>query len=247
MNYELLLFVSAFLFELEKALNLEKNIFKDVCFQSDEANTDRESKLVIKQYILENLTELKEINSISIESENVEIHLGKILNVYLQDEISDEVKNMLLNKAKEHNRVYKNPDLLLEIMLDEKNYYQPIEVKSTKDNNILGSSVQQALPNDPVVFIKHNNNEIEITTGLYVNAITGTMQFPDRSPRPQVGYSTLKTWNEKNRTVENGCLSFDIDENREEKEQLFIDWQNVLRDRWINILFNLIYIFFFLN
>lgn len=56
MNYELLLFVSAFLFELEKALNLEKDIFKGVCFQSDEANIDKESKLVIKQYILKNLT-----------------------------------------------------------------------------------------------------------------------------------------------------------------------------------------------
>lgn len=143
---------------------------------------------------------------------------------------------MLLNKAKEHNRVYKNPDLLLKIILDEKVYYQPMEVKSTKDNKIPGSSVQQALPNDPVVFIKHTNNDIEITTGLYVNAITGTMQFPDRSPRPQVGYSTLKTWNEKNRMVENGCLFFENDDDREEREQLFIDWQNVLSDRWINVL-----------
>ena len=51
--------------------------------------------------------------------------------------------------------------------------------------------MQQINPYEWVIFIKQGK-PIEITTGFYLNSITEKVQFPDRSPRPQVSFNTLK-------------------------------------------------------
>ena len=64
------------------------------------------------------------------------------------------------------------------------------------------------------------------------------MQFPDRSPRPQVSFKELKEWNNNFRNFEEGRLIYNTDQNDNSKSQLLDDWQKVLTDRWIDMLFN---------
>lgn len=236
MSEELVFYIYAFMYELEEQLNLNSNLFENVSFQSDEANTDKELKIVIKNFILSNLTSLKKIKSINSNSNTVHVINARIKDVLCSDEISGPIKLYLESKSRTRGRVYKSPDLLLVIEFNDIDYYQAVEVKSTKDDKIPGSSVQQANPEDPVVFVRHKNGMIEVSTGLYMNAITDTMQFPDRSPRPQVGYKNLKDWNNNFRFISDDLLEFRYDENRANKTRLFDDWQQVLCDRWIAML-----------
>lgn len=116
--------------------------------------------------------------------------------------------------------------------------YETVELKSTKTNDIPGSSIQQVVPNEWVIFIKHTEKDIEITTGQYLHSINSKMQFPDRSPRPQVSFKELKEWNNNFRNYEEGRLIYNTDQNDNSKSQLLDDWQKVLTDRWIDMLFN---------
>ena len=119
----------------------------------------------------------------------------------------------------------------------DKEYRISVEVKSTKNDKIPGSSIQQIDVNDWVIFLKHNDKHIiEFVTGKYIDSISGTMQFPDRSPRPQVSYNILKKWNKENRSFENGILSFADDEDKNDKLQLIDDWQMLLSKRWLEVL-----------
>ena len=62
------------------------------------------------------------------------------------------------------------------------------------------------------------------------------MQFPDRSPRPQVSYNILKNWNNEYRNFHNGVLSFEEDEKENDKMQVIDDWQMLLSNRWMETL-----------
>lgn len=116
-------------------------------------------------------------------------------------------------------------------------FYETIELKSTKQDSIPGSSVQQIIPNEWVIFIKHTPNSIDVVTGKYINSVNSKMQFPDRSPRPQVSFKELKNWNKTHRALTENTLSYLIDEESNEKFELISDWQKVLSDRWIEMLF----------
>lgn len=64
------------------------------------------------------------------------------------------------------------------------------------------------------------------------------MQFPDRSPRPQVSFQEMKKWNAQNRVLSYQSLIYKKDLEENTKYELIDDWQNVLAQRWIDILFN---------
>ena len=64
------------------------------------------------------------------------------------------------------------------------------------------------------------------------------MQFPDRSPRPQVSFKELLSWNSLHRTIENSKLIYTLDDSLTNKLALLDDWQGVLSKRWIDILLN---------
>lgn len=64
------------------------------------------------------------------------------------------------------------------------------------------------------------------------------MQFPDRSPRPQVSFNELSQWNKCKRILEKNTLIYKNDVNRPLKTALIEDWQNVLSERWVNMLFS---------
>jgi hypothetical protein len=64
------------------------------------------------------------------------------------------------------------------------------------------------------------------------------MQFPDRSPRPQVSFKELVEWNRINRLLSYTSLIYNKSEDEQVKYDLIDDWQGVLSNRWIDMLFN---------
>lgn len=239
-------FMFAYMYELELALNTQKTALAQVSFQSDEANTDRPLKLFLKDFIEKNFNSLPHSKSnykfnIPLNNSCTELNYSdfsdiKIVHVLLPDELSTELKSEI---AENKSSVYTNPDLLLKLTDGVNTTHISIELKSTKNNSIPGSSVQQIVPTEWVIFIKHSNNTIDITTGQYIHSINSKLQFPDRSPRPQVAFNELSQWNTSNRIIDNNTLNYNYnscDENL--KYTLISDWQSYLADRWIDVLFS---------
>lgn len=230
-----------YMYELELWLNKHKKDLMKISFQSDEANTDRPLKEFLKQAIenyCRSITTLKYISDIKINNEtfsiNDNVRNASVNRVLLQDDITPQIKNLLQVRK---NAVFTKPDLCLEIIIEGNIQYETIELKSTKDNSIPGSSVQQITPEEWVIFVKHNNGNIEVTTGQYFYAINSKMQFPDRSPRPQVSFSELQKWNDQYRCKTGNIITYTSMGDEMEKYGLLTDWQGVLAKRWTEIVF----------
>ncbi|MBQ2774455.1 MAG: hypothetical protein IJF40_01010 [Clostridia bacterium] len=234
-------YMSIYMFELERFLLTKKDVLKAVAYQSDEANTDRPLKELLKQLIETEFNQLPNdsaIEFLKINNEEYDIlHLKDIIikRVLLPEDITQEIKAII---AATKNSVYTNPDICFELIINNELFYEPVELKSTKQNSIPGSSVQQINPNEWVIFIKHSNKIVDIATGQYLHAINTKMQFPDRSPRPQVSFDELKKWNVEKRLVNGDKLLFATDSEEDIKKSLIKDWQRVLSQRWIDVLFN---------
>ena len=237
------IFMYIYMYELEKFLIKNKSKIKNVSFQSDEANTDRQLKEFLKEIIENNFNKIpnnSRIDVVDIENKgsfnNDIIKKIYIDEVLLPEEITLDIKEIL---QKDKNSVYTNPDLCFKIISNNKIFYKTIELKSTKNNSIPGSSIQQINPAEWVIFIKHTNSDIEITTGQYINAINSKMEFPDRSPRPQVSFKELQNWNNSNRVLNDTILTYHSDSKKQlVKSKLINDWQKVLVDKWIDVLFD---------
>ena len=239
---ELNAFLLIYFLELEIFVNSNTEELKVIKFQSEEANTDEFIKKHFKNLILNRNdisdTAIKEVNTSNstghhkIEVKN--LFKFKITAVYIPEELSAEQKS---NIAKSKKSVYTNPDLLLKIEDGENIYFESLELKSTKNNNIPGSSVQQVSPLEWVIFIKRGEKKIEVSTGHYINSITEKLPFPDRSPRPQVGFNTLLEWNERNRVLQDGILTIiDNPEITLQKIKLLQNWQDFLATEWLTII-----------
>lgn len=233
-------FMCIFMYKLEEDLNNHKDELKAVSFQSDEANTDRPLKEYLKKHIEEAFSSIPantDITSLTFEGATTTdlqtIMQIKVTRVLLPEDISDELKETI--KASKTS-VYTNPDLYLELQLGADTHYESIELKSTKNDSIPGSSIQQIVPEEWVIFIKHTGKNISVSTGQYIHAINSKMQFPDRSPRPQVSFKAMTDWNKDNRTLSSNSLFYAKDDDDNNKRDLISDWQNVLSDRWINVL-----------
>lgn len=234
-------FLHIYFFLLEEDLNTSSGGLEKVKFQSEEANTDEFVKLFFKEYISRNNKIPKNnINELVVKSKEStssvpinDLSSLEIINVFIPEEL-DETKRDSIAKSK--TSVYTNPDLYLEISDSVNTHFESIELKSTKNNNIPGSSVQQVTPFEWVIFVKHGDGKAIVTTGHYINSITEKLPFPDRSPRPQIGFKTLVDWNKENRTVAEKSLSFYIDEEvKLSKIKLLDDWQDFLADEWLSI------------
>lgn len=69
-----------------------------------------------------------------------------------------------------------------------------------------------------------------------MNSITEKIQFPDRSPRPQVSFKTLKNWNKKNFISKNNSLIFKITQSEwDNKNQLIRNWKITLVEQWLKV------------
>ena len=230
------------MYKLEEDLTNHKDDLIEVSFQSDEANTDRPLKEYLKKHIEESFSSIPEDTDITFLcfegatfTDMLAIKQIRVNRVLLPEDISDELKEAI--KASKSS-VYTNPDLYLELKLGNELSYESIELKSTKNDSIPGSSIQQIVPEEWVIFIKHTGKNISISTGQYIHAINSKMQFPDRSPRPQVSFKAMFTWNKDNRIVKSNTLCYEKDDDDNNKRALISDWQDVLSQRWIDILFN---------
>lgn len=241
-------FMHIFMYVLEKTLDTHEAELRKITFQSDEANTDRPLKEFVKEIILKELRQIPE--------EYLEYHLClsdrthgseeripfsdfenvQVSKVYLPDEIDEAVRKIVTGTR--HDAVWTNPDLLLEIYFNGERVYQTIELKSTKNDAIPGSSVQQVNPHEWVIFVRHKENSVRVATGQYIHTVDSKIQFPDRSPRPQVSFLELKKWNNRNRKNENRVLSYIKDDSDDRKYNLLSDWQGVLSNRWVEMIFD---------
>ncbi|AJA46692.1 hypothetical protein CPAST_c05920 [Clostridium pasteurianum DSM 525 = ATCC 6013] len=239
-------FMFAYMYELELSLNDSKTSLLDVSFQSDEANTDRPLKVFIKEFIENSFNKLPQSKletqlNLNLSSYKENFHYKyfsniSITKVFLPDELSIEHKEQI---AENKSSVYTNPDLFFKISDGTNTTYRSIELKSTKNNAIPGSSIQQIDADEWVIFVKHNKNSIELTTGQYIHSINSKLQFPDRSPRPQVAFNELTSWNNTNRISNDNLLVYSINSDDEKlKYDLISDWQYYLADRWIEVLFS---------
>lgn len=235
-------FLWLYFYLLENELNHTKNDLEKIKFQSEEANTDEYLKKYFQAYILENnRIQQTDIQSLLVKMDNQEfvietkkLETFQIQNVYLPEELTDEQKSEI---SKSKPSVYTSPDLYLEITNGQNIFFESLELKSTKTNNIPGSSVQQVSPFEWVIFVKRNSQNVTVTTGFYIHSITEKLPFPDRSPRPQVGFKTLSDWNKKCRKVQQNQLL--IEDNLElnaEKIKLLTDWQDHLTSEWLKII-----------
>ncbi len=245
-------FMFPFMCELEQELRSRKNELISISFHSDEANTDRSLKEYLKEFIQTKFNKLPEQNVNKkfhinyIHSEKLSFTFSYsyfkdifIRKVYLPEEITDTIKE----QVRKQDSIYTNPDLLLEVTNGGQIFYIPVELKSTKTNVIPGSSVQQVIPTEWVIFIKHTKTDVFVTTGQYIYSINSTMQFPDRSPRPSVSFSELEDWNKSFRTDEKDIFSDEdlllvtISDNLlQRKIELLKDWQGILVGRWLEVI-----------
>lgn len=239
------LFLTVYMLELEKHLNAHKDELINISFQSDEANTDRP----LKEYLKETIQKCNKISS-NVEEVFFNYDLGKQSTHFI---VADDIKNIFIEKvllpdelssiekqelSKRKNAVYTNPDICLKIIDNDKTYYETIELKSTKKDNIPGSSIQQISPDEWVIFIKHSKNTISVITGKYIHSINSKMQFPDRSPRPQVSFRELEKWNHSHRKQIKDIIYYCSDSEEKAKYELLSDWQAILAKRWKETLFS---------
>lgn len=235
-------FLFVYFYIIEVDLNTTENELDSVKFQSEEANTDEYIKKYFKNYILKknNISDTT-IETLCIHFDNLLIKVDieslkkfSIINVFLPEELSLKQKKEI---AESKRSVYTSPDLYLEITDGKDSYFESLELKSTKVNNIPGSSIQQVNPYEWVIFVKRNEKDVTASTGFYINSITERLPFPDRSPRPQIGYRTLQDWNRRFRKEENNTLTFrNNSEINDSKIRLLDDWQDYLASEWLEII-----------
>ncbi len=235
-------FMQVYMYELEKYLQTKEEAIKQISFQSDEANTDRQLKEFLKKTIEDSFSSIpqsSELTSVEFEGKaGTDMDILKTIRinrVLLPEEITNHIFKIIQTSK---DSVSTKPDLCFEILYNHQFYYETIELKSTKQDAIPGSSIQQILPEQWVIFIKHSDNDIKIATGQYIHAINSKMAFPDRSPRPQVSFKEMTTWNHSNRILKYASLIYKKDNNEHTKYNLIQDWQKVLSERWIDMLFH---------
>ncbi len=74
----------------------------------------------------------------------------------------------------------------------------------------------------------------QICTNEYYNIWRA---FPDRSPRPIIGFKTLSNWNKKNRRINHKHLIVDDEKDKDAlKLKLLNDWQDFLAEEWMSII-----------
>lgn len=225
---------------LYKLTNCSLNLgeLQEINYQSDEANLDEDLKLRFKNIIEKDPHILmKELNTYKVQYHKSEFTFGKddlcsfkVEKVYLPNEIPESISNKL--KERNKSNVFTNPDLLLELSFLDKSYFRSIELKSTKNDIIPGSSVQQIHEEILSVFVKHNKT-VEITSGFYLDAVSGNTPFPDRSPRPKVSFNQLAKTNKCYVDENDGVITVKV---LHKKDKNLQNWHLKLVKDWIGSL-----------
>lgn len=243
-NDEIEYYIYLYFYKLQNKLNLleTRSELLKLNLHEDEANTDKPLKEFLKKFILSNNKEIqksivnKSLNISDLDSTYSFQNNIRISNILLPDEIPTRI----INKLKDQNRVYTKPDLLIQLIDDnDKNYYIPLELKTTKTDVIPGSGVQQIDDDQWVIFIKISKsksaNEVKTIIGKYIWAINEKMQFPDRSPRPSISFKVISNWVASNIQDDDKILSIKSHpELIDKKKRVIYDWHSILVDRWLS-------------
>ncbi|MFI3270289.1 MAG: hypothetical protein SNG14_05395 [Rikenellaceae bacterium] len=234
-------FMQLYLYQLECILSGNESLLNKIRFQSEEANTDEDLKLFFKDFMLNNDRLLPHYmfgvdfisdDGVCEQYDCAQFAGYKIEDVYLPNELTEEQKELVKSQK---SGAYTNPDILLLVSNGESQQYVSIELKSTKNNKIPGSSVQQVLPNEWVIFIQHKLGRFRVATGQYINSITNRLPFPDRSPRPEIGFNLLADWNMTNRKLQGDRLIIRRNHDEDSKKMLILsDWHNYLATEWLD-------------
>ena len=113
-------FFTMYLYGLEKN-KVILDLLKAVVFHSDEANTDKDLKIAVKNYMIShprinvqsNGMFLLDIDGNSIISNLTDMMQFSINNVFLPEELTEEHKKVIRQSK---TSVYTNPDLYIEIL-----------------------------------------------------------------------------------------------------------------------------------
>lgn len=109
----------------------------------------------------------------------------KVINIYTENEYTDNIKNQVEN--------YNNPDMIFEVHLGGDKKYEKLELKTSKDICIKGSSLSNIDNYEQTIFIYRGKDGIDIATGEYYKAITDMVpRITDRQPRLYLSFSKLK-------------------------------------------------------
>ena len=113
--------MNAFMYELEELLNNQLDYFDDVRFQFDEANTDQQIKIKIKEFILNNFKNIRSVTEIRSDGKDTYISRDdfSISNIKVPSELTDFDKEYIRDSR---SSVYTNPDLLFFITDGNKEY-----------------------------------------------------------------------------------------------------------------------------
>lgn len=235
-------FLTIYFYYLENILNQDSSGLSNIKFQSEESNTDEFLKKYLKSFISNNPQLINDGNNncvFEIDGKKEIVNKNtfntfRITEVLIPEELTQEQKNKITESKKS---VYTNPDLYLNITDGKEIWSESIELKSTKENRIPGSSIQQVSPYEWVIFVKRSDSNTEVTIGHYINCITDRLPFPDRSPRPVIGYIPLKEWNKENRILIDDEFHLKINTNEHlEKLRILEDWQDYLASNWMEII-----------
>ncbi len=232
-------FLYIYMYQLEVGLQfLNKEIAK-LPFQIDEANIDSHINMFIKNYIVSN-----NLHNIFTTSEYSQLNINDIIYTYndLKDIhihkvlIKSEITNDIKENLKSQNKIYTSPDLLFLITDGVNSIYKKIEIKTTKNNQILGSSVKQIDTDSWCIFIKRYKDKCDILTGKYLYAIDGKLRYPDRNPRPTISFNQLKLFNSHNRVIQDNNIIYNWEEkDLVYKESVLKETNDFITSQWLDI------------
>jgi len=235
-------FLSVYFYEIEQKLNGTRNELDLITFQSKTENTDKFLKHYFKNYlsIHNSIKETKiEKLELQIDTQNYQINTKElfnyqILNVFLPEELTSSQKQEI---TKSKNSIYINPDLYLEISDGKTLFYEPLDIKSIRNDTISDASLQKISPFEWVIFIKKNAHSVSVATGFYLTSFIKKVYSADYIFYPQVSYKNLVKSNRIYRIQNNATLFVENKRKTEvDKIELLVNWQEYLATQWLKII-----------
>lgn len=132
-------------------------------FHLDEANSDKQAKSIIKDFMLRNPIVSTDYNlEIHQETQILKYPSMKFIHirqVYLQDELTEPLKELI--KSKKSNSVYTNPDIFIELSNGKETEFFSVELKSTKKMKYQGQVCNKStLMNG--LFLSNKENQLKL-------------------------------------------------------------------------------------
>lgn len=197
--------------QINKVLKDNIDDFTNIKTQEDEMNIDTHLKSRTLKIIKNNMAKINQVLPSNISIINVKTNAA------------------YFNLKKQQTSVSRLADLVILLNINNQELHYEIEIKKTNNNAIPGSSINQIDPYKTIVFFKFKK-EVEVIVGYYSQAVSGTIRFPDRMPRPEVSFSVLQTNVEEDLSIEKTIESNqDVFENPVEV---------FLPERWLKELFS---------